>query len=93
MNNEIMEIEDEKIIVEINGVKNEFDILFTYDSPDVDATYVAFTDNSIDKEGNLVIMFGKASAFTDMKYVQVTDPDELKMLDDIVVDILKKYEN
>lgn len=93
MNNEISEIENDKLVIELNGEKKECDVLFTYDSPDVDYTYVAFTDNSKDKNGNLVIMFGKASEFTDMKYVPVTEQEELDMLEEVLKDILKNYQN
>ena len=92
MKNEMTEIEDEKITVEVDGVEKEFDVLFKYDSPDVDYTYAAITDNTFDAEGNLAIRFIKASAFTEMNYVPVTDPEELEMMDKILQDILKKMQ-
>ena len=88
MNNDIQVINDEKITVNMDGNEVECDILFTYDAEDADASYIAYTDNSTGPDGSLMIRFAKCNAFTNMKYVEVVDESELKMLDGVLQEII-----
>jgi len=93
MNTDIQILEDDKIIAVINDEKVECDVVFTYDSENSDDSYLAYTDNSTDEKGNLNIRFAKCSAFTGMKYVDVTDPEETKMLEGVLQEIIANQGN
>lgn len=92
MNNEIIEIDDEKVKINVDGEIKEYDVLFSYDSPDADETYKAYTTGN-DEEGNLIIHFLKASLLTKEQYVPVEDPEELKMLEKVLQTLMEKYQN
>ena len=45
------DIDNEKIIIEKDGKKVEYKILFTFDSEDTMKSYVGYTDDSIGSNG------------------------------------------
>lgn len=51
-----MEINDEKLIItDEEGKTLEFEVLFTFDSDEFKKSYIAFTDNSTDENGNIKV--------------------------------------
>ena len=43
------------VMVDKDGVEREFDILFTFESEETNKHYIAYTDNSKDENGKLVV--------------------------------------
>lgn len=43
------------VMIDKDGVEREFDILFTFESEETKKSYVAYTDNSKDENGKLVV--------------------------------------
>ena len=54
-----------------NGEPVEYDVLFTFDSHVTDKSYIAYTDNSLDENGNIKV------------YASIYDPDNLENLTEI----------
>lgn len=54
-----------------NGEPVEYDVLFTFDSDVTDKSYIAYTDNTLDENGNIKV------------YASIYDPDNLENLSDI----------
>ena len=52
------------VMVDKDGVEREFDILFTFESEETNKHYIAYTDNSKDENGKLVV------------YASSYDPDD-----------------
>lgn len=67
-------MKDEKMTVVApgaNGEPVEYDVLFTFDSDVTDKSYIAYTDNTLDENGNIKV------------YASIYDPDNLENLSDI----------
>lgn len=67
-------MKDEKMTViapGTNGEPVEYDVLFTFDSDVTDKSYIAYTDNTLDENGNIKV------------YASIYDPDNLENLSDI----------
>ena len=47
--------ENKFVMIDENGVEKEYDILFTFESEETNKNYVVYTDNSIDKDGNVEV--------------------------------------
>lgn len=56
--------------VDEDGRQIECDTLFMFDSPETKKSYIVYTDNSIDEEGNTKV------------YASIYDPKELKVNED-----------
>ena len=56
--------------VDEEGRQIECDTLFLFDSPETKKSYIVYTDNSIDEEGNTRV------------YASIYDPKELKVSED-----------
>lgn len=82
------DIENEKIQIEKDGQMVDCDILFTFDSEDTLKSYVGYTDHSIGTNGRKNIY---VSAFDPLKekmeLEDVTDPMELDMIHDVLMQI------
>ena len=67
-----MKMEDELKFraVDEDGRQMECDTLFMFDSPETKKSYIVYTDNSIDEEGNTRV------------YASIYDPATLKVSDD-----------
>ena len=49
-------IQDGKILIkDIDNNTHECDILFTFDSEETNKSYIVYTDNTLDKEGNIQV--------------------------------------
>ena len=84
-----MEIMDEqKITLEINGEKKEFDVLFTFTSEDTGKGYIGYTDNSTTNDGRKNIYYSSYDpVFGPNKLEKVTDPSEVEMIKEVLHEI------
>ena len=84
-----MEImEEQKITLEINGEKKEFDVLFTFTSEDTGKGYIGYTDNSTTKDGRKNIYYSSYDpVFGPNKLEKVTDPSEVEMIKEVLQEI------
>lgn len=70
-------MKDEKMTVvatNAEGKMVEYDVLFTFDSDVTDKSYIAYTDNTLDEQGNVKV------------YASIYDPDNLNNLTEIETD-------
>lgn len=61
---------EEKTFTMVNaeGKETKYDVLFTFDSEDTNKSYIAYTDNTYDEEGNIQV------------YASTYDPDSETMV-------------
>ena len=55
-------------LINDDGVEVKYDVLFTFDSDDTGKSYIAYTDNTYDEEGNISV------------YASTYDPNSEKMV-------------
>ncbi len=55
-------------LINEEGVETKYDVLFTFDSDDTKKSYIAYTDNTYDEEGNISV------------YASTYDPNSEKMV-------------
>ena len=80
-------IDDEKIVVEINGEEKECDVLFTYVSDETGKGYIGYTDNSMTNGRKNIYYSSYDPIFGPAKLEKVTDPDEVELIKDILHEI------
>ena len=84
------DINQEKIRFEKDGKTVECDILFTFDSTDTMKSYVGYTDHAKAKNGRKNVY---VSAYNPLKprmeLEDITDPNELEM----VYDVLEQFDD
>ena len=82
------DIDNEKIIIEKDGKKVEYKILFTFDSEDTMKSYVGYTDDSIGSNGRKNIFVSSYSPFDGKKALEsITDEKELAMVNEVLEQI------
>lgn len=47
--------ENKFTLIDDNGVETTYDVLFTYESEETKKHYIAYTDNSLDENGNVQV--------------------------------------
>ncbi len=77
-------VDDEKIVVEINGEKKECDVLFTFTSEDTGKAYIGYTDNSVTNGRTNIYYSSYDPIFGPGKLEKVTDPDEIDMVKEVL---------
>ena len=77
-------VEDDTIVVEINGEEKECDVLFTFTSDDTGKGYIGYTDNSITNGRKNIYYSSFDPVFGTGKLEKVTDPDEVEMVKDVL---------
>ena len=82
-----LDIENEKVTIIKDGIETNCDILFSFDSPDTNKTYVGYTDHSIDENGKLNIYSLSIDPVLGNQPENITDLNELKMVDDVIKEI------
>ena len=83
-----MEImDDETIVVEINGEQKECDVLFTYVSDETGKGYIGYTDNSMTNGRKNIYYSSYDPIFGTGKLEKVTDPAEMELVKDILHEI------
>ena len=55
-------------LMNAEGVETKYDVLFTFDSEDTEKSYIAYTDNTYDEEGNIQV------------YASTYDPNSEEMI-------------
>ena len=87
-----MNPEDAKFVVkDENGVEREFFKLFTFDSEETGKSYIAYTDNSTDENGNVII---RANTYDptgqDLSLQPLTSEKEWKVIENILISTQEK---
>ena len=91
--NTIEDVEDQRFTVLMDGEEKECDLLFTYDGGDVDKPIIGYTDNSTNDKGELNIYVSKYDPlYGPSSFEDITDPEELKFVDNIIKQITDSYE-
>lgn len=85
----ISEMEDTKIIAEINGEEVECDVLFQSSSDEFEDTFIGYTDNTYDENGALNIYTAKINPFVPKKLIEITDPKEKEYIKNVIDEIIK----
>lgn len=55
-------------LMNAEGVETKYNVLFTFDSEDTEKSYIAYTDNTYDEEGNIQV------------YASTYDPNSEEMI-------------
>ena len=89
-----MNKEPGKLIITNNeGKQLECDVLFTFDSDETGKSYIAYTDNTKDENGNIRVY---ASIYDptgeDLSLKPLTDPKEWKVIESILSSIQEKVD-
>ena len=81
------------IITNSEGKQLECDVLFTFDSDETGKSYIAYTDNTKDENGNIRVY---ASIYDpsgeDLELKPLTDPKEWKVIESILSSIQEKVD-
>lgn len=82
-----MNIDEAKFVVkDENGEEKEFYKLFTFDSEETGKSYIAYTDNSTDEAGNIII---RANTYDptgkDLSLQPLTSEKEWKVIENILI--------
>ncbi len=84
-------MDNEKIIIQKNGKTVECDILFTFDSPDTEKSYVGYSDNSFGSNGRKNIYVSSYDPILGLGTLEdITDEKELEMIHDVLIEIDKQ---
>ena len=76
-----------------NGVEREYELLFTFMSPETGKTYAVYTDNVEDEKGNLSRFAGICDpASPEMKVLPIESPLEQAIVDSALEDIRRQLE-
>ena len=88
------DINKDKIPMEKDGKIVECDILFTFDSEDTMKSYVGYTDHSIGNNGRKNIYVSAINPFNPKAELEdITDPKELEMINDVLIEIDESVNN
>lgn len=76
---------DKLVITNDKGEKVECNKLFSFDSDETNLSYIVFTDNTVDKDGKLVIEVRTYDPTgTDLTLKPVTSERELKVVENVL---------
>ena len=82
------DIEDEKIVLDVDGKEVTYDVLFTFDCEDTMKSYIGYTDHSIAKNGRKNIYFSAYNPLNPkMELEEVTDEREIAMVNEVLEQI------
>ena len=80
-----LDLENDKVIMEKDGVEINCDILFTFDSDDTKKSYVGYTDNKIAANGRKTIYVSAYNPLSGKQELEnITDPKELEMVQEVL---------
>ena len=85
----IKEMEESKILAVINDEEVECDVLFQYSSPEYEETFIGYTDNTYDENDALNIYTAKINPQYPAKLIEITDPKEKQLMEDVVKEIIE----
>ena len=80
-------VNDEKIVVEVNGEKKEYDVLFSFDLEDKNKSYIVYTDHSMTDNGEENIFVSSYDIDIGPVSFNEVSEEEKKMVDEIIKDI------
>lgn len=81
-------MENEKIVILKDGEEVECEVLFTFDSPDTNKSYIGYTDHSIASNGRKNIYVSSYDPVIGMGQLEdITDQDELEMVHEVLLEI------
>ena len=84
--------EEEKLTILKNGQEVECDILFTFDSKDTGKAYIGYTDNTFNSEGKKNIYVSSFDPILGVNTLEeITDKNELEMVNEVINEIVKNY--
>lgn len=81
-------------LINEEGIETKYDVLFTFDSDDTKKSYIAYTDNTYDENGNISVY---ASTYDpnseEMVLGEITTDKEWKVIETILNTIQKELRN
>lgn len=81
----MLESESKFIVKDESGVEKEYYKLFTFDSEETHKSYIAYTDNSKDENGNVIV---RANSYDptgeNLKLMPLTSEKEWKVIESIL---------
>ena len=87
-------MENKFTIVGPDGVEIECDVLFTFENPDTGKSYIIYTDNTLDEDGNTVVL---ASVFDptgkNPALMPIETEEEWDMIDSVFEDLQSQMED
>ena len=79
------DVNNEKLILEVDGKEVEYSILFTFDSKDTNKSYIGYTDNKISINGRKTIYVSSYNPLSEkIELEDITDEKELNMIQDVL---------
>ncbi len=83
--------ESKFVVKDENGEEKEYYKLFTFDSEETGKSYIAYTDNSTDEKGNIII---RANTYDptgeDLSLQPLTSEKEWKVIENILISTQEK---
>jgi len=86
-------VDDDTIVVEIDGKEKECDVLFTFTSEDTGKAYIGYTDNSVTNGRKNIYYSSFDPVFGTGKLEKVEDPDEVQMVKEVLHEIDRGVNN
>lgn len=79
---------NEKVVILKDGKEVECDILFTFDCEETKRSYIGYSDNSIAENDrkNIYVSSYDPNA-ENIVFENITDPNEMKMVQDVLVQL------
>lgn len=75
-------------IYESNGEAVDYKILFTFECEELGKSYIAFTKDEVDKDGNKVVFVAYYDPEKELNELEpVEDEDELKMAYEVLMEV------
>lgn len=77
-------------ILNDKGILEEHEILFTFECEELGKNYIAYDGNMLGEKGEQIICVASYDPESDLnKFEPVTDPEELKMAEDVLNQIME----
>lgn len=86
----VLDLNDEKLILEKENEKVEYDVLFIFDCEQNKKSYIGYSDNMLAANGRKTIYVSSYNPKSEkIELEDITDPKEL----DMIQDVLKKIDS
>lgn len=80
-------MKDEMILINKEGKRVNYHILFSFENNENKYTYIAYTDISYEKDGNIKIYYAKYNKKNKSKIEQIDSQEEINFM----IEITKKF--
>ena len=78
-------LDDKKIVLEVDGKQVEYNILFTFDCKDTKKSYIGYSDNTFkDNERKTIYVSSYNPLSEEIELEDINDPKELKMIQEVL---------